>query len=111
MRKADVCVTTEGIDGSNGWKLAEYVAASKPIVSEPLRYGLPGDFRSGQNFLAFTTSADCVTCVQRYLAEPQLATMAAVANYDYYHTWVRPDVLIRHTIFQALRRSDTTSVV
>lgn len=60
IRAADVCVTTRGLGGSNGWKLAEFVAASKPIVTEPLCYGVPGPFAAGRNYLEFETADQCV---------------------------------------------------
>ncbi len=54
-RTAAVCVTTTGLAGSNGWKLAEYVASSSAIVTEGLAHEVPGSFRDGANYLSFDT--------------------------------------------------------
>jgi hypothetical protein len=102
VRDADVCVTTEGLAQSTGWKFAEYVAASKPIVTEPLTYAVPGNLREGRNYLTFRTPEECVARVNDYLTNPERAVEAAVANYDYHQTWARPDVLVRHTLAEAL---------
>ncbi len=37
LREHPICVTSTGLNGSNGWRLGEYVALSKAIVTEPLR--------------------------------------------------------------------------
>ena len=34
IKTTDICITTTGLEGSFGWKFAEYVAASRAIVSE-----------------------------------------------------------------------------
>ncbi|MEA2179435.1 MAG: hypothetical protein QOG77_2732 [Solirubrobacteraceae bacterium] len=102
VRDADVCVTTEGLAQSTGWKFAEYVAASKPIVTEPLTYAVPGNLLEGRNYLTFRTPEECVARVHDYLTRPELALQSAVANYDYHRTWARPDALVRHTLAEAL---------
>jgi hypothetical protein len=102
MHAADVCVTTEGLLRSTGWKFAEYLAASKPIVTEPLAFGVPGDLAAGRNYLTFGSPEECVARVRQYLDDPDLAYAHAVANFDHYRTWVRPDALVRHTLAEAL---------
>jgi hypothetical protein len=102
LRSAAVCVTTEGIEQSNGWKLAEYVAASKAIVTEPLRYNVPGDFVDGVNYYSFSDAEQCVTAVRKYLDNPDTVTESSHANWKYYNGWVRPDAMVRHTINTAL---------
>lgn len=48
MQHTEICVASTGLHGSTGWKLAEYVAAGRAIVTEPLRYTLPGGFEEGK---------------------------------------------------------------
>ena len=102
LRSAAVCVTTEGLGHSNGWKLTEYVAASKAIVTEPLRYNVPGDFADGVNYYSFSDAEQCVAAVQKYLDNPDRVTESSRANWKYYNGWVRPDAMVRHTINTAL---------
>jgi hypothetical protein len=45
-----------GLYESNGWKLGEYVAGSKAIVSEHLHYDAPGNFSPEQNYLEFNSA-------------------------------------------------------
>lgn len=44
MHGSDVGIATTGLRGSNGWPMAEYVAAAKAIVSQPLNFEVPGPF-------------------------------------------------------------------
>ncbi len=45
-----ICISTTGLHGSIGWKMGEYVAFSKAIVSERLKRVVPCDFESNQNY-------------------------------------------------------------
>ncbi|MFR9066750.1 MAG: hypothetical protein ACLVJH_07270 [Faecalibacterium prausnitzii] len=53
MQHTEICVASTGLHGSTGWKLAEYVAAGRAIVTEPLRYTLPGGFEEGKNYKTY----------------------------------------------------------
>ena len=59
MQHTEICVASTGLHGSTGWKLAEYVAAGRAIVTEPLRYTLPGGFEEGKNYKTYTSPAEC----------------------------------------------------
>ena len=59
MQHTEICVASTGLHGSTGWKLAEYVAAGRAIVTEPLRYTLPGGFEEGKNYKTYTSPAQC----------------------------------------------------
>ena len=98
VRRAGVCVATTGLHGSIGWKMAEYVAASKAIVSEPLLRTLPGSFSPGVNYLEFTSPEGFVKVTERLLADPELRSAMNRANWDYYQSWVRPSALVLKTI-------------
>ena len=72
MRDCSICVATTGLLGSNGWKIAEYIAAAKAIVSEKLVYSVPGDFTSEKNYLEFSNPDECVEEVSRLIKGPEL---------------------------------------
>jgi hypothetical protein len=93
-----VGVATTGLHQSIGWKLGEYVAFSKAIVSERLSYRLPGRFRAGENFLEFDEPRQCVSAVRRLLSDAALRDRMMRSNYRYYLDYLKPDVLIRRTL-------------
>lgn len=93
IREHPVCVTSSGLHGSNGWRLAEFVAFSRAIVAEPPQYSVVGDFDAGRHFLAFTTPGQCVAQVARLLDDVDARDAMARRNWDYYQHWQRPDRL------------------
>ena len=105
VKNSQICIATRGLNGSIGWKLTEYVAAAKAIVSESLLYQVPGEFLPGKNYLEFSSPEECVRNVQRLMDEPELRYSLMKNNFDYYHAYVRPDVLVWNTIQLALLKS------
>jgi len=100
MRSAAICVTSRGLVDSNGWRLAEYVAASRAIVAEPLRHQVPGDFAAGRNFLEFTDPPSLVDAVHQLLDDDERRAAMRAANHQYYREHVRPDAIVARTLEQ-----------
>jgi hypothetical protein len=101
-----ICVATTGLHGSNGWKLAEYVAFSKAIIGETMNHEVPGDFSNEKNYLEFATPERCVENAVRLCEDSHLRHSIMQNNFRYYNEYLRPDVLIKRTLDIAL--SDTT---
>jgi hypothetical protein len=91
VREHTVCVTSAGLHGSNGWRLAEYVAFSRAIVSEPLRYIVAGDLVAERNYLEYTTPDECVARVAWLFDRPDAREEMARRNWEHYAHWQRPD--------------------
>lgn len=98
LRNYPICVATAGLNGSNGWKLGEYVAFSKAIITEPLVFQVPGDFAAEKNYLEFTDPAELLEAAVRLFENKQLRLQMMMNNYRYYQAWVRPDSLILNTL-------------
>lgn len=103
MQHTEICVASTGLHGSTGWKLAEYVAAGRAIVTEPLRYTLPGGFEEGKNYKIYTSPAECEEQLRQLLADPAAILAMAQHNAAYYQAWLRPEQQVR----QALRQLET----
>ena len=97
-----IAVTSEGLHRSNGWKLPEYIAAAKCIVTEPLAYELPEPLVRGKNLLSFHTPAECVTACETLLDHPDLAQEMRHENERYYRAFLRPDRLVWSCLERAL---------
>jgi hypothetical protein len=98
VRRHPICITTTGLHGSNGCKLAEYVALSRAIVSEPLRYEVPGPFAPDSHYLPFRDPDECVRQVLRLVEDRALRTAMMQNNWDYYTSWMRPDAFARRVV-------------
>lgn len=98
MNEAAVCIATEGLHGSIGWKFAEYLLASKCIVTEPLQYELPGDFRPGSNYLQFETIDDCIEKVDSLLGDAGAMSQMMQRNYAYAQQYLYPEAFVLRTL-------------
>jgi hypothetical protein len=97
MQTIPICVATIGLHSSNGWKLGEYIASSRAIVSEELHHDVPGLVR-GRNYLPFKSTAECVERVGELMESKAKRTAIAEANRQYYLTHLRPDRLIANAL-------------
>jgi hypothetical protein len=93
-----ICIATTGLSNSIGWKLGEYVAASKVIVSEPLNFVLPGNFEQGKNFFEFENSEQLLKQINFLLTNPEVIVETMRNNYYYYNNFVKPEKLILNTL-------------
>ncbi len=102
LKSYPICIATAGLHRSIGWKFAEYVACARAIVSEPLAYQVPGDLAPGRNYLEFSTPDECVSQVLKLAEDRNLMSDMMKANWLYYRTHLRPDVLMLNTLHSAL---------
>lgn len=109
LKNFPICIATTGLHGSTGWKLAEYVTHSKAIISEELRYSIPGNFEPGRNYLRLSTAGDCVEAAVQLMTDKYLRSELMVNNADYYRSYLRPDALVAHALLTALRRKSSAN--
>lgn len=102
LRQYPICIATTGLHGSIGWKMAEYVAFSKSIVSERLKCLVPGNFRASKNYLEFDTPESCVQETMKLVGSLQLRQQMMEDNWHYYKAYMQADKLIGRTLQVAL---------
>lgn len=105
LPKITIGIATSGIHRSNGWKLAEYVAASRAIVSEPLFYEPGGTFLEGENYLTFKNRDSLIGALETLLKDVQLRESMMFRNYCYYRMFGSPCALLMHALQRALVES------
>ena len=101
LRNYPICVSTTGLHGSVGWKMGEYVAFAKAIVSEPLLNRAPA-FEEGEHYLAFRDAAECVARISELFDDPQLRRFLMYNNAEYYQRMLRPDRLVWRALTRPL---------
>ena len=94
LKRCLITITNSGLVGSNGAKLAEYVAASRCIITEPLRYELPTPLEEGTNIMTFRSPEECVSACERIFQDSDLADRMRRSNKEYYNKESKPSVLI-----------------
>jgi hypothetical protein len=102
IKQFPICVTTTGLHGSIGWKLGEYVAMSRAIVTEKLLYTLPGDFTNKKNYLEFNTVEECIEQTLDLYQNSQKRFQMMNENASYYYKYLKPDALVFNSILQAM---------
>lgn len=107
MRRTSICVSTNGLHDSIPWKMAVYVAASRAVVTEKLRYLVPGGFAEERNYLQFDSVETFVGALDRLMNDADLRSAIMHANQAYYRTWVRPDAQVLRTLEHVLGVSTT----
>ncbi|MGH9291720.1 MAG: glycosyltransferase [Acidimicrobiales bacterium] len=95
LRRCAIAVSTTGLFGSVPFKIPEYLAAARAIVTEPLRVILPRQLRAEGEILTFATASECVEQCDRLLAMPRLRNALRRNAAEYYVHNVRPDSLLR----------------
>jgi hypothetical protein len=102
IKQFPICITTTGLYGSIGWKLGEYVAMSKAIVTEKLQYSLPGNFENNKNYLEFSTVDECVEQTLDLYHNDTKRLQMMNENASYYYKYLKPDALVLNSILQAM---------
>jgi len=102
QRGFPIGVATTGLHGSIGCKFAEYVAQAKAIVSEPLRFEVPGDLAPDSHYLEFSSPEHCVEAAVCLIEDHSLRIEQMINNYRYYHAYLRPDSLVLKTLAIAI---------
>ncbi|MCA9463268.1 MAG: hypothetical protein KC643_28290 [Nitrospira sp.] len=105
MKECLVCVSTIGLHKSTPWKMAEYLAASRCIVTENIFYELPVPLREGVNFFQFSTPEQCVKICEKILENPDLSKTIRQSNWTYYQKYVRPDAIVWRCLETAMQKS------
>ena len=102
VKTTPICVATTGLHNSIGWKFGEYVAASRAIISEPLNYSLPGDFKVDANYLEFKTVSEFKDKIEQLDGNPALINNMMHNNYLYYHSYVQPEMMVANALIYTL---------
>ena len=94
-------INTRGLHNSIAFKLAEYLAGSKCIVSCPLRNQLPVPLAEDQHYLSFRTPEECVERCTNLLDDTNLAFHLRTEAWKYYRREVEPAAHMRNCLMRS----------
>jgi hypothetical protein len=89
-KKALIGINTRGLHHSLSFKFPEYFAASKCVISCPLRNELPVPVVEGQHYLAFRTAEECANHCDNILRNSTLAAGFRKEAWEYYQREIQP---------------------
>jgi hypothetical protein len=99
-KKKLIGINTRGLHHSLAFKLPEYLAASKCVVSCPLRNELPVPLVDRQHYLAFKTPEECVEHCDHLLRDSKLAAKLRKEAWEYYQREVEPAAHLRSCLIR-----------
>ncbi len=97
-------VSQAGVRNSTGWKLAECMAASRCLVSQPPIYRNLDDVVAGEHFAPYETPEECVSVCLELLSDPDRIAAYRRAAFDFYRQYIHPRVAIARMLQTALSR-------
>jgi hypothetical protein len=98
LKGCSICISTTGLHGSIPWKMGEYVAASKAILTEPLQYEVPGVFEANKNYITYDSIDTLMEAIGFLRAHPERVLNMMEANQEYYKRYLRPDQMMYRTL-------------
>ncbi len=98
IRSHNICIATTGLFDSISWKFAEYISNSRAIVSEPLKYQVPGEFDSGNNYYSFNNKHELIEKITSLLDHKEDLQEMMNRNFHYYNNYVKSENLVLNTL-------------
>jgi hypothetical protein len=74
-------------------------------VTEPLRYEVPGDFKSEQNYLEFTNEHELIAGISELVRNRRALVTMMQHNARYYNNYLRPENLVFNTLLRVLEEN------
>lgn len=95
MQKSFIAVNTGGVASCFGWKLAEYLALGKAIVSLPISNYLEVPLEHGKNIHFVENDRESISEALTYIYEhPDYRKNLEWGSRQYWETYCRPDKVI-----------------
>ena len=104
-KRHGIAVYSRGLFGSIAFKMPEYLAASKCIVTDPICYNLPAPLT---HIPLYTSPESCIAHCQNLLSKPSLMREHRQASWDYYNRYLRAPTAMRRLIDLALQRKSSS---
>jgi hypothetical protein len=95
-------ISTRGLHHSTPFKLPEYLAGSKCVVSEPVRNELPDALEDGREVMWFRGIDECLARCEELLRRPERARELRHNAWKYYREHVAPAAHVRKCLAEVM---------
>lgn len=105
VKKSTVVINTPAVHDCLGWKLGEYLALGKAIISTPISNRLmPGEFVAGTHYLEVkSVETDLPNAIKYLFADREARLEFQGHAHNYYNTYLKPNVVIERIHHQLFR--------
>jgi glycosyltransferase involved in cell wall biosynthesis len=98
IKKSILVFNTPALWGCHGWKLGEYFAMGKAIVSTKLNNEMPSPLVHGENIHFVESEAEIYDAVVRIINDPVYRKRLEDGSRDYYSEFLAPESVIKRLI-------------
>jgi glycosyltransferase involved in cell wall biosynthesis len=100
IKKSAVVFNTPSVCGCHGWKLCEFLAMGKAIISTPLSNKMPGDFLPNINYLEVNSKEEIHNAILYFQNNPEKRKKMEIANKKYFEEFLSPVSVVKRIINQ-----------
>ena len=93
-----VALNTPAVHQCLGWKMGEFLALGKAVVSLPLTHPMPGAFESGTHFVEVDTAEAAVEAVERLARDSSTRHAMELRARRYFDEWVSPPAVAKRVL-------------
>lgn len=97
-RKSAVVFNTPSVWGCHGWKLGEFLAMGKAIISTPFINEMPFTLVHGEHIHFVDSEADIASAVQRIVNDDSYRRRLETGAKAYFESHLAPDIVIKRLI-------------
>ena len=108
MRQYDKCnrkswfvFNTPSVGGCHGWKLAEFLACGKAIISSRLLNLMPEGFENGVHYLEANTKEEMADAIVRLRDDKELVQSLKQNAYNFFTENLTPEVVMKKIFSKA----------
>lgn len=98
IKRSSVVFNTPSVLGCHGWKLGEYLAMGKAIISTPITNKMPGNFLSGKNYIEVKTREDIHNALIYLKQHGEIRKQMEKDNKEYFDNYLSPSSVIKRII-------------
>lgn len=98
IKRSALVFNTPSLHGGHGWKLGEFLAMGKAIVSTPLLNDMPVPLEHGKNIHFIKSEEEIRGAIEMILGDPVYRRKLEKGASEYYLTYLEPEVLIRRLL-------------
>lgn len=98
IKQSAFVFNTPAVSGCHGWKLGEYFALGKAIISTPLNNAMPGEFLSGKHYIEVQDEQEIENAVVSLKNNEEMRQALKRNAGEYYERFLAPDAVIKRIL-------------
>lgn len=98
IKLSELVFNTPSVHNCHGWKLGEYLAMGKTIISTPISNTLPAELVDRQHIYIVNNPEDMTNAVQMLLSNKEQMNYLREQAALYYSLYAKPEIVIRNII-------------